>query len=180
MSTMKRKHDAVPHTMVQRLTPQPRLSCQNCRQKKWRCDRKHPCNNCKLRKVYCQFDSGPDPQDLPTYSARHGTASDSPAGPVISPVSVSQTEGDTAPSLYPNNDGSFGLVDRIRKLEEAVFGKGSTTHETNVSDQGASLSSVLTPAHKQRPAPIDLGSRTSGFRADNVCTGHQILHSPHS
>ncbi|PYI23030.1 hypothetical protein BO99DRAFT_352138 [Aspergillus violaceofuscus CBS 115571] len=153
MSTNKRKHDGVPHTMVQRLTPQPRLSCQNCRQKKWRCDRKHPCNNCKLRKVYCQFNSGLDSQDLPTYPARHGTASDSPTGPVMSPLSVSQTEGDTAPSLHFNNDESFGLVDRIRKLEEAVFGKGSTTHDTS------------------RPAPIDLGPRASGFRTDNYGKG---------
>ncbi|RAL05275.1 uncharacterized protein BO80DRAFT_478266 [Aspergillus ibericus CBS 121593] len=54
---MKRKHDTVPDTMMQRWS-RPPLSCRLCRTKKLRCDRTQPCPNCALRNVPCEY-SGP-------------------------------------------------------------------------------------------------------------------------
>ncbi|PYH45665.1 Zn(II)2Cys6 transcription factor [Aspergillus saccharolyticus JOP 1030-1] len=120
MSPLKRKHDAVPHTMVQRWTSQPRLSCQNCRQKKWRCDRKHPCNNCKLRKTHCQYLSGTESQALSIEPGRYDPVSNSPAAATNTPLATSHAESITVSSPQSNTNESTGLLDRIRRLEEAL------------------------------------------------------------
>ena len=35
------------------------VSCFWCRKKKLKCDRCHPCSNCRARKLACSFSSGP-------------------------------------------------------------------------------------------------------------------------
>ncbi|RAL16668.1 Zn(II)2Cys6 transcription factor [Aspergillus homomorphus CBS 101889] len=164
MSASKRKHDAVPSTMVQRWTsqPQPRLSCQNCRLKKWRCDRKHPCNNCRLRKSHCQYSSGSGSHDLPSKPGRHDQAGNGTAASMIlSPSSPSAEVNSTLASL-PTIDDSNGLVKRIRRLEEAVFGRASVVHGTSVGDQGALLPSV--PSTQQQ----GVEAITAASGADNA------------
>ncbi|RYP04110.1 hypothetical protein DL764_004657 [Monosporascus ibericus] len=52
---MKRSSNGIPVGMVQRWT-RPPVSCKSCRSGKRRCNRIHPCSNCALRGIECEYE----------------------------------------------------------------------------------------------------------------------------
>ncbi|KAJ5579790.1 uncharacterized protein N7459_005775 [Penicillium hispanicum] len=112
------------------------VSCLFCRSRKLRCSRQFPCPNCTSRGIACQLDAS--------------------VAPSISTVDETLDQG--------GGDFSFqqDVLSRLRRLEEAVIGKGAPTPQP--SSQTASQSSPAQPWHKdcspashaERPSTVDV------------------------
>ncbi|PYI00946.1 hypothetical protein BO78DRAFT_380068 [Aspergillus sclerotiicarbonarius CBS 121057] len=137
---MKRKHDPVPETMVQRWS-RPPLSCRLCRAKKLRCDRTQPCPNCVSRNVPCEYSSGelrggPLSSNQPT-AATVSTPQESTSQPT---TTIPSTHGQITPSLDPHD-----ILSRIQRLEEAVFERSQGAQDLPGSISGPGESNLSTP-----------------------------------
>ncbi|EGP86337.1 uncharacterized protein MYCGRDRAFT_43643 [Zymoseptoria tritici IPO323] len=103
------------------------VSCQVCRQKKLKCDRKLPCSNCRSRKVTCE------------YQNREGDRQ----------VTVDNGEDDGRDDLRAENRAMRARLDR---LEQVVFQTSAQTITPLLNGTPtATLRAVTTPAeHRSR------------------------------
>ncbi|PWY92021.1 hypothetical protein BO70DRAFT_401729 [Aspergillus heteromorphus CBS 117.55] len=132
---MKRKNDAVPGDMVQRWA-RPPLSCRLCRAKKLRCDRAQPCSNCVLRKVSCQYGG----QGLSDESEEMRGEIQRRDQPAAGTSSASQSGPRPATAVSPADPTD--VLNRIRRLEEAVFDKAQAVRDISLSSSQKNIDSL--------------------------------------
>ncbi|KAK1690589.1 hypothetical protein BDP55DRAFT_753434 [Colletotrichum godetiae] len=94
---MKRSMQADTGNAPQKRRRQPQVSCDSCRKKKLKCDRRDPCSSCVMRGLSC-------------------------AGQPGSPKPTARLSRELR--LGENSDDS--ILSRLRKLEQAVFGPASS------------------------------------------------------
>ncbi|KAL4778545.1 hypothetical protein BJX76DRAFT_132329 [Aspergillus varians] len=110
---MKRSYVGVPIEMTHNWG-RPPLSCLPCRQKKRRCDRRQPCWNCSQRGISCVY---PDNSHVGGVQ----TAEPLPLPLDLNNGGPNHTVLDPASSSARTDTRNVEMMDRIRKLESAVF-----------------------------------------------------------
>lgn len=133
------------------------LSCQSCRAKKLKCDRKQPCSNCTARRLSCEHSSG---------SAKL---------PGEAKASINRD--------YYLHAENAALKARIEKLESAVFGTNTPT-ASSVTDLGSSVrttSTVQEQCYERTAYDIQrlegLGGRLAEVLPDRLDDLHVIVES---
>ncbi|KAL4946536.1 hypothetical protein BDV06DRAFT_182354 [Aspergillus oleicola] len=121
---MKRSYSGVPSGMTHSWG-QPPLSCQQCRQKKRRCDRQQPCWNCSQRGIECEYPNRGAAQKRIRKVEFPGVSNGVVNGGVNG--SALLTDADQA--------GGGDMLERLKKLEEAVFSR--TDRESQATGNGA-------------------------------------------
>ena len=132
-----------------RKRPRPVLSCVACRQKKLRCDRQRPCQQCIAagRKAECVYIS----QSIPSEVSPVGQASETASREyqwraVRSHAPVSAAMGSTRASTPSTSPGPYHAVtgvvedlqDRVRKLEQHLKIKSKSRHAFSPAPEGDS------------------------------------------
>ena len=133
---MKRSYGGIPVDMTHNWGKPP-LSCLPCRQKKRRCDRNQPCWNCAQRDILCEYpgqNDGRHEQTVPLQSS-NGNANHAAVD------FASLSEGSTARLGYPGRSITMlteyrnaGMLDRIQRLETAVFSRANRALEPGNAD----------------------------------------------
>jgi len=105
----------------------PVISCLECRRKKSKCDRTHPCQQCIKagRPGRCQYQPGQDPESNVGYSHAVSNKRPRPDSPVAGDVIEALQERNGADNLFPppTRRGIIEeLQERVAKLEKAVLG----------------------------------------------------------
>jgi len=115
---MKRSGGVVHETSAARKHPrQDPVSCQSCRKRKLKCDRKTPCSGCSTRHLECVYHNG----HLNTTVAPP-TPSESASEPIVNdvapsvPQSVSGAGEPDAPILFPPKDNSLETMDSLEMI----------------------------------------------------------------
>lgn len=135
---MKRGASAstAPEPEATRRRRQPQISCNFCRSKKLKCDRAQPCFNCRSRGIAC------DGQQTPQQP--------SPQQQDEQPASFSQQNQHDAPDI----------LERLRRLEDAVF--GPTASSPKHQDDTPASSSATRPVITQRDRSAELDYNKPG------------------
>lgn len=131
---MKRNYGGVPVDMTHNWGKPP-LSCLPCRQKKRRCDRDQPCWNCAQRGISCEYpEQNGDGRHERTVPLESNNVNTNHAAVDTAPLS----EGSTRLAAFPakerkittlTKDRNVQMLDRIQRLEAAVFSQASRALE---------------------------------------------------
>ncbi|OJJ50269.1 hypothetical protein ASPZODRAFT_59320 [Penicilliopsis zonata CBS 506.65] len=113
-------------TVRKRYPRQDPVSCDSCRKKKLKCDRRLPCASCASRRLQCNYAAGgPVAQDLPAYSSPEwtvqGASLPQPARADAQVPAQTQTQSQTRdqpPSLSDRNEAAI-TADWLEKMIRA-------------------------------------------------------------
>ncbi|KAF5982673.1 hypothetical protein FBULB1_4171 [Fusarium bulbicola] len=129
---MKRNYSGAPIMSTYRASRLP-VSCRPCREKKRRCDRNQPCSNCTQRHLTCIYENG----------SRAARSLESEALPELNlgGALVDQNESTLAFSPLKQLDLNKEMLDRLTKLENAVFPNGAQVSQLTQPDSTSSRTS---------------------------------------
>ncbi|KAF5980682.1 hypothetical protein FCOIX_4705 [Fusarium coicis] len=126
---MKRNYSGAPIMSTYRASRLP-VSCRPCREKKRRCDRNQPCSNCTQRQLTCVYENG----------SRTTNSFDSEALPEgnLGDTLVNPHESSSVFSPLRQLDLNKEMLDRLSKLEKAVFPNGAQVPQLTQSESASS------------------------------------------
>lgn len=109
----------------------PALSCEQCRRRKVKCDRNHPCGQCLQTEIAsCAYDPGP-------------------------PVGVSRRTRDTVVPASSPSKSSTGIPNRVRSIPSSLCAHVSSV---GLSPSSANLSNATHPSSYSSPVVERAGS----------------------
>nr|RBQ83995.1 hypothetical protein FVER53263_12827 [Fusarium verticillioides] len=139
---MKRNYSGAPIMSTYRASRLP-VSCRPCREKKRRCDRNQPCSNCTQRQLTCVYENGSGATNsLESEVSRERNLGDGLVNP---------NESTSAFSPLRQLDLNKEMLDRLTKLENAVFPNGAQAPQLTQSES-ASSSRKLFNCHTEAPS----------------------------
>lgn len=109
--------------------PRPTLSCRQCRQKKLRCDRTHPCQQCVKgqRETLCVFDK--------EFSSPQAAEPQRNGGQVSRNVRIRLGPDPSSPALQEKDSIIEDLQARVTSLEAIISASGSSSDKSHKSAQ---------------------------------------------
>lgn len=147
--------------------PRPVISCLECRRKKLKCDRTHPCQQCiKIgRPGRCEYQSGQEPEVNVEYS---------PSTPIKRPRLIPPTENGIQGSLEnantqrqllppPPKQGVIeDLQERVARLEHALLAQHAQRSGESIAYQTPPDLSATSPNTADYPSKVgDISSQVS-------------------
>ncbi|KAF4332771.1 hypothetical protein FBEOM_13421 [Fusarium beomiforme] len=156
--TMKRNHSGEPIMSVYRSSRLP-VSCRPCREKKRRCDRNQPCSNCTQRHLTCVYENG-------------SRAANSLESDTLQQRNFSEAQVDpngSAPAFVTLGQMSInkGVLERLNRLEKAVFPDGVDPLQTTSSDSRSSCRKLFNSHTETTP---DATSFSINTRVENLAS----------